>query len=114
MPLPASFQLTASLLLFAGLSDCQALNRFTQESYDCSMSGAPVSRIVFNRLSEDAVGVIEGATPDRITIIAISDSWIDGDWGGEPIQINRQNGRVLFTRNAIVSSYTCQAARFRM
>ena len=114
MSLTASFPLITALLLFAGLSDCQALNRFTQESYDCTMSDAPVSRIVFNKLSKGSVGVIEGATPDKITISAISDTYIDGEWGGDPVQIQRQIVRVMFTRNAVVSSYTCKAATFRM
>jgi len=114
MPLSTTFPLTATLLLFAGLSDCQALNRFTQESYDCTMTAAPLSRIVFTKTSQGAVGVIEGASPDKITITAISDTQIDGDWGGEPVQIQRESGRVLFTSNAIVSSYACKAAQFRM
>jgi hypothetical protein len=114
MPLATPFTLTATLLLFAGLTDCQALNRFTQESYDCAETAAPVSRIVFTKTSKGAVGVIEGASPDKITITAISDTQIDADWGGEPVQIQRESGRVLFTRNAIISSYACKAAQFRM
>lgn len=114
MPLTTSFPLTATLLLFAGLTDCQALNRFTQESYDCTGTAAPLGRIVFTKTSQGAVGVIEGASPDKITITAITDTQIDADWGGEPVQIQRESGRVLFTRNAIVSSYACKAAQFRM
>jgi hypothetical protein len=114
MPLTTTFPLTATLLLVAGLSDCQALNRFTQESYDCTMTAAPLGRIVFTKMSKGAVGVIEGASPDKITVTAVSDTQIDGDWGGEPVQIQRKSGQVLFTRNAIVSSYACKAAKFRM
>ncbi|WP_424178167.1 hypothetical protein [Yoonia sp. TsM2_T14_4] len=114
MPLSMTFPLTASLLLFAGLADCQALTRFTQESYDCTMTAAPLGRIVFTKMSKGAAGVIEGASPDKITITAISDTQIDGEWGGELVQIQRESGRVRFTRDAIVSSYACKAARFRM
>jgi len=114
MPLSTTFPLTATFLLVAGLSDCQALNRFTQESYDCTMTTAPISRIIFTKMSKGPVGVIEGGSPNKITITATSDTQIDGDWGGELVQIQRESGRVLLTRNAIVSSYACNAAKFRM
>ena len=118
MPSYASLSLVLAFVLalaaVSSLTECQFLRRFSQESYDCSTVSAPFSRVVFSDVSEGANGVVEGSTIGEVTIISASDTYINADWGTGRIQLWRDTGRVVTTRNNIVRTYNCKNAKFQM
>jgi len=112
--LPLVLALVLALATLSCLTECQFLKRFSQESYDCSTVSAPFSRVVFSDVSAGAMGVIEGNAINGVTITSVSDKYIDADWGTGRIQLWRDTGRVVTTKNNIVRTYNCKSAKFQM
>ena len=114
MTLRASLCLLAILLTFAGLFVYQFPSRFTQETYDCTATNAPFKRIVFSKVAEGEIGLIEGANPNTAIIISVTDVRIDTNWGQNRIQLKRKTGQIIINRNRLVSYYPCTQTEFRM
>ena len=114
MPLYASLPLVLALTTLSNLTECQFLSRFSQESYDCSTVSAPFSRVVFSDVSEGATGIVDGGTIGELTITYASDTHINADWGTGRIQLWRDTGRVVTTKNRIIKTYNCKHAKFKM
>ena len=114
MTLRASLYLLAILLTFAGLFVYQFPSRFTQETYDCTATNAPFKRIVFSKVAEGEIGLIEGANPNTAIIISVTDVRIDTNWGQNRVQLKRKTGQIIINRNRLVSYYPCTQTEFRM
>lgn len=105
---------TVALLVTASLKDCALLTRFQQESYDCSTTQAPFTKLVFNRMSGGEPAKVEGAAQSRATITEVTDTRIDAAWGNDSLSINRTSGAVTVTLGNVVRSYACTKAQFKM
>jgi hypothetical protein len=104
----------AALLVTASLGDCAFLTRFEQESYDCSRSQAPFTRLVFNKTTKGAHGIVEGGSQSRATITEATEAQLLAQWGDDSLSINRESGVVTVTQANIVRSYPCKKASFKM
>jgi hypothetical protein len=109
------FSATIVALLFtASLKDCAFLTRFQQESYDCSRTQAPFTKLVFNRMSRGESAKVEGAAQSSATITEVTDTRIDAVWGNDSLSVNRTSGAVTVTVGNVVRSYACTKAQFKM
>ena len=104
----------AILLAFGSLRDCSILSRYKRETYDCTATQAPFSRVTFESVVLGDEASVEGNSPTRAHITQIDELHVETTWGEGKIKVNRITGAVLVIQNGMVSSYNCKRSYFKM
>lgn len=111
----ASAPLVLPLLLVAlSLKDCSLLTRFSEESFDCTGTAAPFSRIVLSDPRAGDIARVEGGDLAPLTVRSVDPGRITLAAPGVDVILRRETGAVSVLLGERFVTYACKRAAFRM
>lgn len=103
-------------LVFVALSlkDCSLLTRFSEESFDCTGTDAPFSRIVLSDPRAGDVARVEGGDLGPLTVLSVEPGRVALAAPGVDVILRRESGAVSVLLDERFVTYACKHAAFRM